>query len=1394
MDSPEESNTPSDYSWTKIKGDDGESGADAYTIILGNENISFAVEYESNIALSSQSYSSAIQVIQGIEERTDFTIGSISSSNGINVSKNDADKTIILSVQKGDLITSDSGYFRIPISIDGLIFYKDITWSVARQGQPGNPGHSGEGALNIVLANESQTIACTSDGLVSENVLINIPFMAFKGLEKVPCSAVVGVLPSGITLGSNTPSTTDEDGLIILNVAGKADLGDPNILSGYINLTFAVENQNILKRFIWTKTKDGKDGNTYSLELSSVIVNKNYDGTISPQSITLNAYYQKGNERAPYEGRFIIAQSVRNDVYLTDENNNLFVDENNNLLFVLGSENSIFENVYVSSKNESAYTYVLPNSISGLVCYLCKSDSVTNILDQQTVTVLNYIDDIKPIITEITTTMSGVSQKVDAVEKSITDKVWQTDITTQINNYDNTTTKIIRDRVTQVEQDIDGITSSVSDIESSFNGDIQELTTKISQVEQDANGFKTTVEQSYAKKDDLENEATSIRSEISQTASEINQSISDLEGNTSKISQDISSLTTRVTNTEGDVTELQQTASGIEATVKNNSGDIATLKQTAQGLQSDISTIQENIGELETSITQNAEAIELTASKTEEIGTATQEVADNLANNYYNKTETDAKIKVESDRITSTVSKVETVEKNTIASTVEQFYLSNFPTTLTGGSWSNKQPTWTPGKYIWRRNFITKGDGSTSYTPDQNGVCITGNTGEDGVGIEDVLNYYLATASSSGVTTSTSGWTTTIQTISSSKKYLWNYEKVLYTDGSSTTTVPCIIGTYGRDGSNGAPGDDGVGISAIQEYYQVSSSATTAPTSWVTTPPTMTATKKYLWNYEKITYTNGTTKETAKRIIGAYGDKGATGPTGPTGISITSVDVQYYLSTSATSLSGGSWSSTAPDWVNGKYMWSKTVTTLSNGTKKESNPVCITGGKGSTGATGATGKGVSSITEEYYLSTSKTTQTGGSWTTKPPTWSSGKYIWTRSKIVYTNPSSTVYTTPVCDSSWEAVNEIEVGGRNLLLDSKGDKKEGFFASFTNVSDGYGELTITSKKQYTKVSIANGFVLGPREYAVGKPVIWSYDIMCTQWNFPEGASIGEWWMGERYTSDTETGAGVWKAITMHSLPKFDGTTYEINTWYHIERIVYIPELQPETVRTEATITLYNPSSEVSASVTIRLKNVKLEYGNKATDWTPAPEDMATSEDIENVQESVGDVNDRVTQSESEIIQLSNSISMLVTDENGQSLMEQTSGGWRFNIGGIQNQINAAAENISDVEKNVAETSDLLNKTNDLLNDVTQKTAYINMSTDSSGDPCIELGKQDNPFKLRITNTSIDFIQDGMRIAYISNRQLYIQKSVVTDEMKIGSTSGFIWRKRANGNMGLRWEDEE
>ena len=81
------------------------------------------------------------------------------------------------------------------------------------------------------------------------------------------------------------------------------------------------------------------------------------------------------------------------------------------------------------------------------------------------------------------------------------------------------------------------------------------------------------------------------------------------------------------------------------------------------------------------------------------------------------------------------------------------------------------------------------------------------------------------------------------------------------------------------------------------------------------------------------------------------------------------------------------------------------------------------GATGPTGPTGPAGSGVASITAEYYLSTSKTTQTGGSWKTTPDTWVKGKYMWTRQKIVYKNPTSTSYTTPVCETSWEAATDV-----------------------------------------------------------------------------------------------------------------------------------------------------------------------------------------------------------------------------------------------------------------------------------------------------------------------------------------------------------------------------------
>lgn len=206
-------------------------------------------------------------------------------------------------------------------------------------------------------------------------------------------------------------------------------------------------------------------------------------------------------------------------------------------------------------------------------------------------------------------------------------------------------------------------------------------------------------------------------------------------------------------------------------------------------------------------------------------------------------------------------------------------------------------------------------------------------------------------------------------------------------------------------------------------------------------------------------------------------------------------------------------------------------------------------------------------------------------------------------------------------------------------------------------------------------------------------------------------------------------------------------------------------------------------------------KLELGNIPSDWSPNPSDLeeelgetqATANDAKNAADSV---EERLSVSESTIKQLSDSIAMLVTDENGSSMMTQTSQGWTFNVGSINAALNNAVNGLNDLAGDVNEANSAITNLEALANDLSQKTAYIIMTTDELGDPCIELGKADNPFKLRITNTSVDFIEGSSKIAYITNRALYIETAIIKNELQIGEGTGFIFKRRSNGNMGLRW----
>lgn len=140
---------------------------------------------------------------------------------------------------------------------------------------------------------------------------------------------------------------------------------------------------------------------------------------------------------------------------------------------------------------------------------------------------------------------------------------------------------------------------------------------------------------------------------------------------------------------------------------------------------------------------------------------------------------------------------------------------------------------------------------------------------------------------------------------------------------------------------------------------------------------------------------------------------------------IASVDVEYAQGSSRVTEPQGGWQTTAPQWVSGKYIWTRTKTTMQSGDIEYSEPVCISGRDGTDGAKGdkgSTGTGVRGIVEQYYLSTSSTAQSGGSWSEAQPAWAKGKYIWTRSKITWTDGSVT-YTAPCLAKAINGSNQM-----------------------------------------------------------------------------------------------------------------------------------------------------------------------------------------------------------------------------------------------------------------------------------------------------------------------------------------------------------------------------------
>lgn len=219
---------------------------------------------------------------------------------------------------------------------------------------------------------------------------------------------------------------------------------------------------------------------------------------------------------------------------------------------------------------------------------------------------------------------------------------------------------------------------------------------------------------------------------------------------------------------------------------------------------------------------------------------------------------------------------------------------------------------------------------------------LKGATGDKGKSVQSVIEYYLATSASTGVTTSTSGWSTdpTTQKLTAEKKYLWNCKQTIYDDGTrGSITSPVICGTYGDKGDTGQKGQDGTSIKITSKSvtYQTSTSGTTAPTgTWSTTVPTVNN-GQYLWTKTTVQYSDG--NKTEAYSVSYKGTNGTNG----TSVTVSKTEVTYQVSTSGTTAPTGTWSTTMPSCDQGQYLWTKTYVKYSDGKDTTSYSVSYKG-------------------------------------------------------------------------------------------------------------------------------------------------------------------------------------------------------------------------------------------------------------------------------------------------------------------------------------------------------------------------------------------------------------------------------------------------------------------
>lgn len=474
---------------------------------------------------------------------------------------------------------------------------------------------------------------------------------------------------------------------------------------------------------------------------------------------------------------------------------------------------------------------------------------------------------------------------------------------------------------------------------------------------------------------------------------------------------------------------------------------------------------------------------------------------------------------------------------------------------------------------------------------------------------------------------------------------------------------------------------------------------------------------------------------------------------------ITSAKTQYYVSNSATSQTGGSWSDNPPTWQAGKYIWVRQVYTKYDGSTVNGAAACLTGAPGANGqpgqpgADGQDGNGISSTSVTYQAHNSQTSTPTGAWLSTIPALSTDKpYLWTRTIVYYTNgTSSTSYSVS------STLDGIKIGGRNLAQGTNNGstswswgKQIGTVTTESEIYNGVNGVHFTVTGAISGWSFISYSNINPYVYELNTEYIVSFDVLMTI-NRSLNVCI----------QDNDSTSNLAPAVNSGSIPA--------NTWTNVSVTLKTNAVEPDS---RGNNVLYITGMAGSTDYEISFKNLKIEKGNSATDWTPAPEDVDNQ--IGNVndelQGAIDTTNENLNQTNQNVTDLNNKYDDVyeITTTNVTKITEllQTVEGWDFTW---------------------EETTEIIKELDGLVStEIDTRIKYIRFI---NGE--IWLGKDPEPgeddYKVRITNERISFMQNNIEVAYISGQRLYINEAQILNRLIIGE---FAFYPRDNGNMSLRY----